>query len=235
MKKIVLTPLAAFICLAVLSQRVPAKKPVKADPILKNLSDSTSYALGVSIGRNLSTQGFDQINPELLKKGMQDQLSGKPPLISDQAANQVISGYAQKAKAEKIAKNKKIEKDFLAKNKTRPNVVTLPSGLQYEVITEGTGAIPGPNDQVKCHYVGTLINGIEFDGSVARGEPATFAVNGVIKGWTEALQLMKAGSKWRLYIPSALAYGDSQAGPKIPPASTLIFELELLEVIPAGK
>lgn len=235
MKKILLTTLTACFCIAVYAQGGPGKKPAASGPIIKTLSDSVSYALGVNIARNLAAQGLDKVSLELLKKGMNDQLTGKPLLIKDQEANQVISSYMQKAKMEKITKNKKAGEAFLARNKTRAGVTTLPSGLQYEVITTGNGATPGPGDRVKCHYTGTLIDGTEFDGSVGRGEPAVFSVGGVISGWTEALQLMKAGSKWRLFIPSGLAYGDVQAGPKIPPASTLIFELELLEVIPAGK
>jgi len=141
-----------------------------------------------------------------------------------------ISEYLQKLKAEKMSKNKVAGEQFLAENKSKPGVVTLPSGLQYIILKEGTGAKPTAADKVKTHYHGTLIDGTVFDSSVERGEPISFPVGGVIKGWTEALQLMPVGSKWKLFIPSELAYGDRQAGPKIGPGSALIFDVELLDI-----
>lgn len=141
-----------------------------------------------------------------------------------------ISNYLQQMKTEKAAKNKAEGEKFLADNKAKAGIVTLPSGLQYQVIKEGTGAKPTINDKVKTHYHGMLIDGTVFDSSVDRGEPISFPVSGVIKGWTEALQLMPVGSKWRLFIPADLAYGDRQAGAKIGPGSTLIFDVELLDI-----
>ncbi|MBN8852550.1 MAG: FKBP-type peptidyl-prolyl cis-trans isomerase [Sphingobacteriales bacterium] len=151
--------------------------------------------------------------------------------MDDQQANSCMVNFMHKAQAEKSAGNKKIGEDFLAANKNKPGVVTLPSGLQYTVMKEGTGPKPGPTDKVKVHYHGTLIDGRVFDSSVDRGQPIELAVNGVIPGWTEALQLMSVGSKWKLFIPSNLAYGDQQAGPLIAPGSTLIFEVELLDIV----
>jgi FKBP-type peptidyl-prolyl cis-trans isomerase FklB len=141
-----------------------------------------------------------------------------------------ISSYLQQLKADKIAKNREAGLKFLAENKTKPGVVTLPDGLQYLVLKEGTGPKPTINDKVKTHYHGTLIDGTVFDSSVDRGQPISFPVGGVIKGWTEALQLMPVGSKWRLFIPSELAYGDRGAGPKIGPGAALVFEVELLAI-----
>jgi FKBP-type peptidyl-prolyl cis-trans isomerase FklB len=153
------------------------------------------------------------------------------PLMDEQQCNTTIVNYMQKAKAEKSAGTKKIGEEFLAANKTKPGVVTLPSGLQYTVMKEGTGPKPGPADKVKVHYHGTLIDGRVFDSSVDRGQPIELSVNGVIPGWTEALQLMPVGSKWKLFIPSNLGYGDQQAGALIAPGSTLIFDVELLDIV----
>jgi FKBP-type peptidyl-prolyl cis-trans isomerase FklB len=142
-----------------------------------------------------------------------------------------ISNYLQQLKGEKAAANKKLGQEFLDQNKTKPGVVTHTSCLQYQIIKEGNGPKPLLTDKVKCHYHGTLIDGTVFDSSVDRGQPIDFPVSGVIKGWTEALQLMPVGSKWKLFLPSDLAYGDNQAGPSIKPGSTLIFDVELLEIV----
>jgi FKBP-type peptidyl-prolyl cis-trans isomerase FklB len=151
--------------------------------------------------------------------------------MNEEQMNMSISNYLQTLKAEKALANKKVGAEFLAANKSKPGVVTLPSGLQYIVVKEGTGAKPTINDKVKCHYHGTLIDGTIFDSSVERGQPIDFPVNGVIKGWVEALQLMPVGSKWKLFIPSELGYGDNQAGAKIGPGSTLIFDVELIDIV----
>jgi len=201
-------------------------------PLLKTKLDSVSYAIGQDIGSSLKAQGLDHLNTALLMKAIQDVTKDQPLLLTKAQCDMSISEYLQQLKAEKVTKNKMAGQQFLAANKRKPGMVTLPSGLQYQVIKEGTGPRPTATDRVKTHYQGTLIDGTIFDSSVQRGEPVTFQVGGVIKGWTEALQLMPVGSKWKLFIPAELAYGDRQAGPKIPPGSTLIFEVELLEIVP---
>lgn len=192
--------------------------------------DSVSYGLGVLIASNLKNQGFDKLNTADFTKAVQDVLGGKTPAISAEQANGIIEKY-MKDKSEAAAKpNIEAGKKFLDDNAKKEGVVTLPSGLQYQIIKQGTGPKPGPTDKVTTHYHGTLIDGTVFDSSVDRGEPATFGVNQVIKGWTEALQLMPEGSKWRLFVPYNLAYGERGAGGKIGPYATLIFEVELLKV-----
>lgn len=210
----------------------PAAKPVATatKQILKTRIDSVSYGIGQDIANNLKTQGMENINTAILAKAIQDVLKNNPPLLTKEQSNMSISNYLQQMKTEKAAKNKTEGEKFLAENKAKAGIVTLPSGLQYQVIKEGTGAKPTINDKVKTHYHGMLIDGSVFDSSVDRGEPISFPVSGVIKGWTEALQLMPVGSKWRLFIPADLAYGDRQAGAKIGPGSTLIFDVELLDI-----
>jgi FKBP-type peptidyl-prolyl cis-trans isomerase FklB len=215
---------------------VPAKpttsKPtVAATTFLKTNRDSASYSLGVRIAQNIKDQGFDKLDPSLIEKGISDVFNGKAIALPDTYLDKCIGEFQQKASAEKAAKAKLEGQKFLAENAKRNGVVTTKSGLQYEVIKTGTDTIkPKLNDRVKCHYHGTLINGKIFDSSVDRGEPLSFAVTGVIAGWTEALQLMTVGSKWKLYVPSELAYGDRQMGASIPPGSTLIFEVEILAI-----
>jgi len=206
-----------------------ASKPA-APVTLKTSLDSMSYAIGCSIAQFYKQQGISDFNSYLVSKGISDATNQKP-LMTEEQINMSITNYLQKIKAEKSAGNKKIGKEFLDANSKKPGVVTLPSGLQYIVVTEGTGPKPTLTDKVKCHYHGTLIDGTIFDSSVQRGQPIDFPVNGVIKGWTEALQLMPVGSKWKLFIPSDLAYGDNQAGPSILPGSTLIFDVELIEIV----
>lgn len=193
--------------------------------------EKISYALGLSLGNNLLSSGIKQLDVAKLAKGIQDVFEQNQPEISYQEAQQVINEFfgALQAKANEsiIAEGKK----FLTENAKRDGVVTLTSGLQYEVITSGSGVKPKAGDTVKVHYHGTLIDGKVFDSSVSRGEPATFGVTQVISGWVEALQLMPVGSKWKLFIPSELAYGAQGAGQAIAPHSTLIFEVELLEII----
>ena len=200
--------------------------------------DRLSYALGLSMGNNFRNSGINEINVEDFSDGVAAVFYGLQPKMSYDEAKEVIRVFfteleeKQKAEAAKMADvNKAAGEEFLAKNGQRAEVKTLPSGLQYEVIVEGTGAQPTAADQVEVHYTGKLIDGTVFDSSVDRGVPATFGVTQVIPGWVEALQLMKAGSKWRLFIPSALAYGPQGAGPVIGPNATLIFDVELLKVI----
>lgn len=193
--------------------------------------DKFSYAIGLGIGQNLLGMGAKGIVVDDFAQAIKDVLEGNQTSISHQEAREIVNKYFGDLEAKMNAANIEQGKTFLEENKKRPNVVTLPSGLQYEVITEGKGKKPQATDQVKCHYEGTLIDGTLFDSSIKRGQPAVFGVNQVIPGWVEALQLMPEGSKWKLYIPSELAYGAQGAGEMIPPHSTLIFEVELIEVI----
>ena len=197
---------------------------------MKTSLDSFSYALGLSIANFYKEQGVKNINNTLVLKALNDSKANKP-LLNDAQVNQCIVGYMQVVNSEKAAGSKKEGEVFLAANKKKAGVVELPSGLQYEVMKEGTGAKPTLNDRVRVHYHGTLINGTVFESSVERGEPIEFGVSGVIPGWTEALLMMPVGSKWKLFIPSSLAYGDNQAGKDIKPGSTLIFEVELLDIV----
>jgi FKBP-type peptidyl-prolyl cis-trans isomerase FklB len=178
-----------------------------------------------------------QLNPEALVKGVQDAVTGTKPLMDSQEMNQTLVDLkrkimtAQQEELKKMAEKNIMEgRAFLAENAKKEGVKTLPSGLQYKVIAEGSGRTPKENDTVTVHYRGTLINGTEFDSSYSRSQPATFRVDGVIPGWSEALQLMKAGSRWQIFIPTELAYGERGAGSVIPPNSTLIFEVELLSI-----
>lgn len=209
-----------------------AKKPIAAatQVVMKNSLDSFSYALGVSIAAFYREQGIQNVNTQLVTKALNDIKAGKP-LMNDGTANQCMVNYVQEMRGEKAAGNKTAGQAFLAENKKQPGVVSLPSGLQYQVLKESTGAKPALTDKVKVHYTGTLLDGTVFDSSVQRGEPLEINVNGVIAGWIEALQLMPVGSKWKLFIPSHLAYGDNAAGAAIKPGSTLIFEVELLDIV----
>jgi FKBP-type peptidyl-prolyl cis-trans isomerase FklB len=209
----------------------PSKSKASVAPqVMKNALDSFSYALGLSIATFYKEQGVQNINNNLVLKALNDIKTGKPLLDETQANNCMVS-YVQDMRGEKAAGNKKAGEAFLAENKKQPGVVSLPSGLQYQVIKESTGVKPSATDKVKVHYTGSLLDGTIFDSSVQRGEPLEIAVNGVIAGWIEALQLMPVGSKWKLFIPSHLAYGDNGAGPTIKPGSTLIFEVELLDIV----
>ncbi|HEY8971603.1 MAG TPA: FKBP-type peptidyl-prolyl cis-trans isomerase [Puia sp.] len=203
----------------------------KTPATLKNEVDSVSYAIGLSVAKFYKQSNLTNINTAMLVKAINDVKNNGKTVMSEEQANTCMANFMHKAQEERSAGNKKIGEEFLAANKNKPGVVTLPSGLQYMVIKEGNGPKPGPTDKVKVHYHGTLIDGRVFDSSVDRGQPIELAVNGVIPGWTEALQLMPVGSKWKLFIPSNLAYGDQQAGPLITPGSTLIFEVELLDII----
>lgn len=193
--------------------------------------DKVSYALGLSIGNNFQNSGIKDLQVEDFIKGLTDVMEEKQPAITYDEAKEVINEYFIKLQKEKMEINKKAGEEFLHINKGRAGVVELPSGLQYQVLKQGNGAKPSATDKVKCHYHGTLINGTVFDSSVQRGQPAVFGVNQVIPGWVEALQLMPIGSKWRLFIPSNLAYGEHGAGEMIEPNSTLIFDVELLDIV----
>jgi FKBP-type peptidyl-prolyl cis-trans isomerase FklB len=216
----------------------PPAHPVAAQPSLKSQDDSISYAIGLSVASFFRQQNVQHINTSLVEKAINDIMKSGSPLLNEQQANSVIMACMNKAQAEKNKENtaaaevnKKAGEVFLAENKTKSGVVTLPSGLEYQVLTEGTGPKPTATDKIKCHYQGTLLDGTIFDSSIQRGEPLQIEVGQVIAGWTEALQLMPVGSKWRLWVPSNLAYGDRQAGALIKPGSTLIFDVELLEIV----
>src|ERR1039457_4280340 len=256
-----LTLLAAGMMLGnVQAQQAPATKPAtapaaktsiaakphtattaKAPLVLSTQKAKLSYALGMNIGAGVKSQPVD-IDPDILARGMKDAMTGAKPLLTEderkavltQAQNEVRQQQQAKAKQEGEA-NKKAGEAFLAANKTKDGVVTLPDGLQYKILTPGTGPKPTAADSVVCNYRGTLVNGTEFDSSYKRGQPMTFPVNGVIKGWTEALQLMPVGSKWQLFIPSELAYGERGAGADIGANATLIFEVELLSIQAKGQ
>jgi len=193
--------------------------------------DKFSYAIGLGIGQNLLSMGAKNIAVEDFAQAIKDVLNGNEPTISHTEAREIVNKYFEEMEAHIHAANIEQGRSFLENNGKREGIVTLPSGLQYEVIREGNGKKPAATDKVKCHYEGTLIDGTLFDSSVQRGQPAVFGVNQVIPGWVEALQLMPEGSKWKLYIPSDLGYGAQGAGEMIPPHSTLIFEVELLEVL----
>ena len=193
--------------------------------------DKFSYAIGLGIGQNLLSMGAQGINVEDFAQAIADVLNRKETAISHNEAREIVNKYFMELEEKMNAENIEKGKAFLAENAKKEGIITLPSGLQYEVITEGNGKKPSATDKVKCHYEGTLIDGTLFDSSIKRGQPAVFGVNQVIKGWVEALQLMNEGSKWRLFIPSELGYGAQQAGEMIPPHSTLIFEVELIEVL----
>jgi FKBP-type peptidyl-prolyl cis-trans isomerase FklB len=208
----------------------------KGEVALASKNDSVSYSLGVLIGESNKQQmkqapGVDQLSKEIMIAAFEKAFMGDSVQIKAEKANAAVQKFFAEISKVEADKNIKAGEEFLAANKNKAGVVTLPSGLQYEIIKTGTGPKPKAEDQVKCHYHGTTIDGKVFDSSVDRGEPATFPVNRVIPGWTEALQLMPVGSKWKLYIPSALAYGEQGAGQDIKPNSTLIFEVELLEIV----
>ena len=193
--------------------------------------NKVSYALGLSIGQNFRASGFDEINLDDFLSGVRDVLEGSEPQMSYDEAKVVINDYFQEVRRKAVEQNKEAGEEFLKINGHKAGVVTLPSGLQYEVIKMGDGAKPALTDTVECHYHGTLINGQVFDSSMDRGQTAKFPLQGVIQGWTEILQLMPVGSKWKVTIPSDLAYGDRGAGEMIQPGSTLIFIIELIAIV----
>lgn len=210
---------------------IATKKPVKpATAAMKNQADSFSYAIGVSIANFYREQGISNISSSLVTKALNDCKLGKAAL-DDGQVNNIIMAYMQQKRSEKSAVTRKAGEAFLAENKKKAGVITTASGLQYSILQEGTGPKPAATDKVKIHYHGTLIDGTVFESSVQRGEPIVMRVNEFIVGWVEALQMMSVGSKWRLYIPSNLAYGDNDSGPAIKGGSTLVFEVELIEIV----
>lgn len=198
---------------------------------LSNATDSLSYSFGLLIGNNMKVQGIPEINQELFMTGFNQGLKGEQPALNEETANQCIQSYFDKQISDESNMNLQKSNEFLAQNKTREGVITTTSGLQYKVLVEGSGDSPISTDQVRVHYHGTFIDGKVFDSSVDRNEPIVFGVNQVIPGWTEALQLMKPGAKWMLYIPSSLAYGEQGAGGVIGPNQALIFEVQLIEIV----
>ncbi len=203
---------------------------------LKDQKEKLSYVIGIDIGKALQKQGVP-IDPDLVAKGIKDGVLGGKLLMTDQEIQETMMAFQKEMRAKQEEankqlgeKNKKEGEIFLAQNKTKEGVKTLPSGLQYKVVKAGTGKKPKATDTAVTHYKGTLLDGTEFDSSYKRNQPATFKVNGVIRGWTEALQLMEEGAKWILYVPAALAYGDRGAGQQIGPNATLIFEVELVSI-----
>jgi FKBP-type peptidyl-prolyl cis-trans isomerase FklB len=216
-----------------------------AAPALTTRKQKFSYALGMNIGSglgaNLKKQSVD-VDSTLVSQGLKDAMSAGKTRLTQEEAQAVLTEVQNEVKKQQqektqqaAAANKTEGEAFLAANKSKDGVVTLPSGLQYKILTAGTGPKPAASDSVKCNYRGTLINGTEFDSSYKRGQPTTFGVGQVIKGWTEALQLMPVGSKWQLFVPASLAYGDRGAGAEIGPNATLIFEVELLSIEPKAK
>ena len=205
---------------------------------LKDGLEQTSYAVGVQIGKSLKQPGMEDLDLELLIRGFRDAMTGGPLALSDNGLTQVMTAFQQRLMARQRAmveqeadQNLAVAQAFLDENRGKDGVIVLDSGLQYKVLREGTGRSPSATDRVKTNYRGTLVDGTEFDSSYKRGQPAEFPVNRVIPGWTEALQLMKEGAKWELYIPPNLAYGTRGSPPRIPPNSALVFDIELIEVV----
>jgi FKBP-type peptidyl-prolyl cis-trans isomerase FklB len=239
MKRVFLMSSMLLLTAAMYAQTKPAPKTAaKPKPAtsasavnaLRTTNDSLSYAFGVSLGSYLKSQDINSLNYAMLTKAIDQTIKGQKPLLDQAGCNMVMQRTAE-VKMQKIsAAERQKGVQFLATNKKRTGVTETPSGLQYEVLTKGTGALPKLTDTVVAHYRGSLINGKEFDNSYTRGEPLTIPVAGVIPGWTEALQLMPVGSKWKLFIPSAIGYGDYGAGQEIPGGSTLVFEIELLGI-----
>ena len=192
--------------------------------------DKVSYALGLGIARQLSGLGAKDVNVDDFAQALKDIFADKEPQVSDEEGQALVGAYLQKKQEELVARQKEDGEKFLSENAKKEGVVTLPSGLQYQVLREGNGKKPQATDKVECHYEGTLINGQKFDSSYDRGQTATFGLNQVIKGWTEGLQLMQEGAKYRFFIPYELGYGAQGAGQSIPPYATLIFDVELVAV-----
>jgi FKBP-type peptidyl-prolyl cis-trans isomerase len=233
MKTIFLLFLLPFsVCYGQTKEPVAKTKQIATKPAAAMTpTDSLSYSIGVQVAEYYKTMGVEKINTDYVAKAFHDVLNNKPLTISEDESNMNIQQKLQQFMATKVSAVKEAGKKFLEENKKRPGVVTLPDGLQYEIITKGTGPIPKATDTVQANYIGTLINGEEFDNSYKRGTPLTIPVSGVIRGWTEALELMPVGSKWKLFIPSDLGYGDRGAGGAIPGGSALIFEIELLNIV----
>jgi FKBP-type peptidyl-prolyl cis-trans isomerase FklB len=234
MKKPVVLLLMLSLGLPVFSQKgkTPPKVVPKTNvPVLKTALDSFSYAVGMSIALQYKEFGVTTLNTTAVMNAVNDVLKNKNFALTTDQANYVLNNYINALMTEKASENKNTGAVFLASNKNKPGIITLPSGLQYQVVRQGSGPKPKSTDTVTVHYTGTLIDGKVFDSSVDRGVPAKFTVGGVIAGWTEALQLMPVGSRWKLFIPAELGYGNySPPGSNIPPGATLIFDLELLSI-----
>ncbi len=223
---------------ATTTKKAPATTKTATPLALKTQKEKASYALGMKIGGDLRRQGVNaSVDPALAARGFKDALAGTKALLTEDEEKAALTQLQTEVRGKMEAKAheagaaaRKEGETFLAANKSKEGVVTLPSGLQYKILTAGTGPKPTATDTVTCNYRGTLINGKEFDSSFKGGKPVSFPVNGVIKGWTEALQLMPVGSKWQLFIPADMAYGDRGSGPDIGPGETLIFEVELLSI-----
>ncbi len=235
MKGIFAVATSALLAVSLVSCDAVTKKK-QAKPDLSEFNNQVSYMVGRDIGKSLKDLDTE-FNLDVLMAAIDEVLKDQPSQLPDSVLSKVGSQFSQELQAKKTAKrqkemdeNKKAGEEFLAANKQVPGVQVTESGLQYQVVKEGTGATPTTSDKVKVHYHGTLINGTVFDSSVDRGEPVTFPVTGVIKGWTEALQLMKVGGKYKIFVPSDLAYGERGARPPVGPNTTLIFEIELLEI-----
>lgn len=206
-------------------------KPVAASALLfKNKTDSASYAFGASIANDLKSRGVTSLNYSLISKALNDVLSGRAAILSPEKCQEIIYSYLSGLEKKKFEGSIAAAAKFLAENQKKPGITSLPSGLQYEIISPATGTKPVATDEVTVHYKGTLTDGKQFDSSIDRGEPTTFTLNQVIPGWTEGLQQMSVGSKYRFFIPYSLGYGERGAGKDIPPYSTLIFEIELIKI-----
>jgi FKBP-type peptidyl-prolyl cis-trans isomerase len=237
MKKIAICSVFIFTMIAMHAQNKPATKtatkPTQKNTTpglqLKTLEDSANYAMGMSVANFYRSQGITKINSAIVTRGLNDALTGKQLLLNDMQANNCMMTFLNKQQTLKSRPNIDAGQNFLAENKKKQGVIATGSGLQYEVITQGTGPKPLINDTVVCNYKGTFLNGTEFDNSYSRGTPAEFAVTGVIKGWTEVLQLMPVGSKYKVYVPHQLGYGSGDYN-GIPGGSLLTFEIELLSI-----
>ncbi|HEX8461707.1 MAG TPA: FKBP-type peptidyl-prolyl cis-trans isomerase [Segetibacter sp.] len=235
MKKVFLLPSVLMLCVSLQAQKKTTKPVVKSKTstatagALKTTADSVSYAFGLFVGQNLKDLGISNLNSSMLLKGIDQTLKAQPTLLDMSQAQQVMSRIHENKSKQAASGEKAKGAQFLAKNKTKAGVVQTASGLQYQIITKGTGPVPTKDDTVIAHYAGALLDGKEFDNSYKRNEPITIPVTGVIPGWTEALQLMPVGSKWKLYIPSDIAYGD-YGNHGIPGGATLVFDVELIGI-----
>ena len=238
MKRIFLLSTVLLLSVAMNAQKGKGKKMTASAPKssttasagLKTENDSISYAVGLMMGNYIKSMDLQTVNYKFVNMAIESALLGKPGLMDGNQANQCM-GKLNQAKTQKSSAGEKAKSaKFLAENQKRSGVMVTPSGLQYEILTKGTGLMPKATDTVTAHYAGSLIDGKEFDNSYKRGEPLTIPVSGVIRGWTEALQMMPVGSKWKLFIPSDLGYGDNGAGQDIPPGAALVFEVELISI-----
>ncbi len=234
---VITTTLGLALAISAGAAEDPAKKPADSGPF-KTPKEKNSYMLGVNLGKQLK-QNDVEVDYDVYMRGLKDAIAGKE-LLNEEQFREAMMAFQQEIREKTMAKRKvdsekarKSGEEFLAENKKKEGITTTASGLQYKVETKGTGKVPVVGDTVTCHYRGTLVDGTEFDSSYKRGQPAEFPVTGVIKGWTEALQLMPIGSKWKLFIPSNLAYGDNGSPPKIPGGAALIFDIELIDAKPS--